>query len=109
MSSKKRYLREDIHGQLVDLLTKKGADETPPKECKVPSPEKLREITKFLKGPLYELYESEFFDIKPDEIRIRLRVRDGKVEMVVYALHQGMVNEFVLPFESEDVALELCG
>lgn len=102
------YLESEIHDQVLDLLTKRGADEDP-KECKVPSPEKMRAVTKFLQKPLRDLYESDFFDIKPDEIRIRLRVRDGKVEMVVYALQQGIVNEFVVPFDSEEVAVELCG
>ena len=110
MSVKKEawYLESEIQDQVLCLLTKHGTGEDP-KECKVPSPEKMRAVTKFLQKPLRDLYDSDFFEIQPDEIRIRLRVKDGKVEMVVYALKAGIVNEFVVPFDSAEVAVELCG
>lgn len=69
----------------------------------------LRAVDRFLQEPLRELYDGDFFDAPPEEIRIRLKVQDGKVRMVVYALHQGRLNEIVLPFPKDEVFAELCG
>lgn len=72
-------------------------------------PWKLRAVGRFLTGPVEELYASGFFEVAPEEIRIRLRVRHGRVEMVVYAVHQGRLNELTLPFDAREVFAELCG
>lgn len=89
-----------------------SACEDPPAEgpsCPVSGPWSLRAVQQFLASPPRDLYDSDFFDAPPDEIRIRLRVRDGKVEMVLYAVHQGRLNELVTPFDPADVFAELCG
>lgn len=72
-------------------------------------PRRLRSLTRFLASPVEELYREGFFEVRPDEIRIRLRARDGRVEMVVFAAHQGRVDELVLDFEDGEVFAELCG
>jgi hypothetical protein len=55
------------------------------------------------------LYADEFFNVAPGELRIRLRVRAGKVEMVAYSEDPHHLNELVLPFSPEEVFAELCG
>lgn len=69
----------------------------------------LKRIQRFLTEPRQALYEEGFFEVQPDEVRIRLRVRDGQVEMVVYATHAGRVNELIVDFQEDEVFAELCG
>lgn len=69
----------------------------------------LRPIRCFLEEPLQELYEQGFFEVAPGELRIRLRVREGRVEMVAYSEDPRHLNEVVLPFSVEEVFAELCG
>ncbi len=58
---------------------------------------------------MQDLIDRGFFDAPPGEIRVRLRVVEGRVELVIHGLDQRRVHEFVVPFPSEDVAAELCG
>jgi hypothetical protein len=75
----------------------------PKKRCKKVN------ITQFLKSPAEFLYQDGFTEIKPDEIKIRLRVKDGKVEMVVMAYNQGRIDQFIMNFSQGEVFAELCG
>lgn len=79
--------------------------------CPVPGagPKGLRGIRRFLSRPAQDLYDEAFFDCPPEEIRIKLRARDGKVEMVIYTVDPSRMNELTLPFSAEEVFAELCG
>lgn len=82
-------------------------DEKPPVKPKARC--KRVNVTKFLQAPAEALYQDGFTEIKPDEVKIRLRVRDGKVEMIVMAYHQGRIDQFIMDFNQGDVLAELCG
>ncbi len=65
----------------------------------------------WLEAPPDGLYDGEFFAVGDDQVKVRVRVRDGVVEVVVYGMRTAAVDAWLartLP-PGVRVLKEICG
>jgi hypothetical protein len=65
----------------------------------------------WLEAPPDGLYEGDFFAVGDDQVKLRVRVSDGVVEVVVYGFRTDVVDRWLAEHLPADVVVrkEICG
>jgi len=65
----------------------------------------------WLEAPPEGLYDGEFFAVADDRVKVRVRVRDGVVEVVVYGMRTDVVDAWLAQVLPPGVVVhkEICG